>query len=111
MRRFVSASETTTNVHGCWFAPDGAVPATSIAFRISSSGTGSEEKNRTDRRVRMRSRNASERASASSGSRRLNVERKRLVARLGLQDRKRYPPVTARTPERSPRAAGASPCA
>ena len=34
-------SVTTTNVHGCWLAPDGAVPAARIAFSISSRGTGS----------------------------------------------------------------------
>ena len=36
-----SGSETTTNVQGCWCAPDGAVPATRIAFSTSSQGTGS----------------------------------------------------------------------
>src|SRR4051794_17841791 len=56
----------TTNVHGCWFAPEGAVPAARIAFSISSRGTGSSEKWRTDRRSATRARNSRERRSASS---------------------------------------------
>src|SRR4051794_20495167 len=56
----------TTNVHGCWFAPEGAVPAARIAFSISSRGTGSSEKCRTERRSATRARNSRERRSASS---------------------------------------------
>src|SRR4051794_16166186 len=56
----------TTNVHGCWFAPDGAVPAARMAFSISSGGTGSSEKCRTERRSATRARNSRERRNASS---------------------------------------------
>src|SRR5436190_15702253 len=71
-RCFTAGSDTATNVHGCWFAPEGAVAAVRIAFSISSCGTSSGEKWRTDRRVAISSRNSRERRSASSASRRVN---------------------------------------
>src|SRR3954471_13033149 len=66
MRAFNCGSEMTTNVHGCWFAPEGAVPAARTAFSISSRGTGSSQKWRTERRCDTRARKSRERRSASS---------------------------------------------
>ena len=83
---FTSGSETTTNVHGCWFAPDGAEAAVRIAFSISSRSTGSVEKLRTERRSRISSRNSRERRLRLLGVEAAELEGKRLVARLGLQE-------------------------
>jgi hypothetical protein len=49
-RCFRAASATATNVHGCWCAPLGAVPAARIAYSISRRSTGSGEKCRVVRR-------------------------------------------------------------
>ncbi len=41
---FTAGSETTTNFHGCWLAPDGEDAALRSAFSINSGATGSLEK-------------------------------------------------------------------
>ena len=70
-----SGSVTTTNVHGCWCAPEGAVPATRSAWSTSSRGTGRLENIRTERRARIRSR----------ANRRARVERLRRLEPLALE--------------------------
>jgi len=55
-----------TKVHGCWFAPLGASAAARIAFTMSSRGTGSGEKSRIERRLRMVARKRSDAAERSS---------------------------------------------
>jgi hypothetical protein len=54
-------------------APEGAVPAARIAFSISSCGTGSGEKWRTERRSEIACRNARERSRASSSESRVKA--------------------------------------
>ena len=44
----ISESLTTTKCHGCLFAPEGALAAALTALVISSIGTASSEKFRTD---------------------------------------------------------------
>nr|BFF00530.1 hypothetical protein GCM10020241_22050 [Streptoalloteichus tenebrarius] len=66
MRRRTSGSCTSTNVHGCWCAPEGAVFATAMASSTTCSGTGSVENMRTVRRSSIRWRNSRARANDSS---------------------------------------------
>ena len=42
---------TRAKVHGCLWAPEGAVPAARMQSSRTSSGTGSGEKDRTERRL------------------------------------------------------------
>ena len=83
---FTSASETTTNVHGCWFAPDGAEAAVRIAFSISSRSTGSVEKFAHRAALAHQLEELARAAPRLLGVEAGELEGKRLVARLGLQE-------------------------
>ena len=79
-------SETTTNVHGCWFAPEGADAAVRMAFSISSRSTGWSKlapRPALPHELEEFARPAARLLGREAGE----VERKRFVARLGLQDR------------------------
>ena len=54
-----------TKLHGCWFAPDGAVAAVITAFSMIALGTGRSEKSRTVRRRFISARKSRARASIS----------------------------------------------